>query len=161
MGLVQSCEICRLPVLEIEGQFNVLLPYYGRSDDPAFDLVGHVHSTCLSASPHRERWVEWTTTGLLRRGWRSVATVDGWNVLYSENHDDVSALHDSGSEIDFKRGELNKAKRCDGGAVVPRKEDWYYELEDEDIVESWKREIDRAGSVPLAKVIEDLGARIA
>jgi hypothetical protein len=70
MGRMPSCELCQLPVLELEGQFELLQPYYAPSDeDSASAIVGTCHTTCLAASPHHTKWVEWTVAGFLRRGY--------------------------------------------------------------------------------------------
>jgi hypothetical protein len=49
-----SCSICKLPVLELEGQFEILQGYYAESDvdHPAIEIAGWCHSPCLSSSEH-------------------------------------------------------------------------------------------------------------
>lgn len=47
---MNSCTVCHLPVLELDGQFKNLDSYYIESEDPAAGLAGECHSCCIASS---------------------------------------------------------------------------------------------------------------
>jgi len=62
MGDLENCEVCDRPVLELEGQLEILQPYYAESEDPDFAAApstraNHAPPTVrvlVSARPARE-----------------------------------------------------------------------------------------------------------
>jgi hypothetical protein len=157
MGRIEVCVLCTMPVLELDGQFEVLQPYDGRADDPAFEIVGTCHSTCLAASEHHPKWVNWMLGGFLRRGYERVGTAEGWQVLSMARTDDAVAVHETGCTVGFKRAMLKKGKRCDGGLLIPVRNEMYYELDEVELVASWQNQLSTSGSIALERVVQDLG----
>lgn len=59
MGKLPRCSVCKGSVLELEGQFEVLQPYYSNEPSPAQETAGWCHSSCLVDSPHSATWMKW------------------------------------------------------------------------------------------------------
>jgi hypothetical protein len=157
MGRIPSCELCQLPVLELEGQFRILQPYDAKSDHPASEIAGTCHTTCLATSPHHTKWAEWTITSFLRRGYTRGSLMEGWQLLSLTRVDDVVAVHESGCTVGYKGADLKNGKRRDGGLMLPERREMHYTLDDTELVARWQGQLASTGSIPLESIVQDLG----
>lgn len=155
------CSICQLPVLELDGQFENLEPYYAETDHPAAELVGECHSSCISTHEFGHIWYEWRvrnySTG---RGYRVATEQDDWSVLVHPRHAGFLAFHTSGfsviSEPRAKSGDTIAA--ADGGLLIPINEEFNLRLDNSEIVDDLKSTLMRDKEYPIPKLLSMLGA---
>jgi hypothetical protein len=157
---VNSCSICHLPVLEIDGQFENLEPYYADPDHEAAELGGECHSSCISANEHGRTWYEWRvrsySTG---RGYRLVAEEEGWSVLIHTRHPGLLAFHASGFSVASEPpSRSGHGTPTDGGMLVPVvDQEFNLRLDDVDIVATVKAGLKQQGHYPILSMLSLLG----
>ena len=79
---LSSCVACKLPVLELEGQFDKLDSYFLGDDGPPEESAGWWHLSCLRVSDVGRAW----QAARLRnyrdvRKFQIVAELPGWVVM--------------------------------------------------------------------------------
>ena len=156
MGELEKCRICRRPVLELEGQFEILQPYYLPPGDPALEISGWLHTTCLANSEHGKAWARQRVnhfTGV--RGYEVVHDTDDWTVLIDRRRRALLAFHRDGGSIVAENIEA-RVTPCDGGGTVEIERDSHLTLDDPAFVASLQQEITKQKRVPLAKVVDHL-----
>lgn len=142
---VLACTICRLPVLELDGQFENLEPYYLVPGEPAAALVGECHSVCLERSPHGPTWYRWRRDGYASgRSYVIAAEGDGWTVLRHRRLRALLAFHELGTSLA-------------AGLVLDVDEEFELALDDEAVIAEIKTGLRAVGRFPIARVIEALG----
>ena len=162
---LHACSICRLPVLELEGQFEFLQPYFTEEfDHPAFELAGECHSTCLARNEHGRTWSEWRvrhfSTG---RGYRLVGERGGWSVLVHPRFPEFLAFHVDGSSASGERpgkdrGRIVGAGRIvEGKVLVPFEEEFNLAYDDVALIGELQTQLARDGKYPVVRVLEALG----
>ena len=91
---MNSCSLCQLPVLELQGQFENLEAYYAEPQHAAAALVGECHSSCIAENIHGRIWHDWRVRGYsTQRGYRIAGEPDGWTVLVHKRHPELFAFH--------------------------------------------------------------------
>lgn len=156
---IPSCSICSLPVLELEGQFKILQPYFAPIGDehPAIAIAGWCHSTCLTKSEYGPKWYEWQLQHFLTRGYERAGDVDGWSVLQLSRTRDLLALRVDGTSVGASRKVGGHAGvRCDDGLCIPLNEEYNLELDDEVIIGGIKGHLQRDGEYPIIELCRDL-----
>lgn len=157
---MNSCSICKLPVLEIDGQFENLEPYYAEPEHEAAELVGECHSSCISAHEHGRTWYEWRarsySTG---RGYRLVAEQDGWSVLLHTRHPGLLAFHISGFSVaSAPPSRTGHGTAIDGGVLVPVvDQEFNIRLDDVDIVAIVQSGLKQQGRYSIQSMLSLLG----
>jgi hypothetical protein len=161
-----SCSICGLPVLELDGQFECLQPYFTEDfDHPAVKLAGECHSTCLVRSEHGRTWTEWRvrhfSTG---RGYRLVGEQGGWSVLVHPRLRGLLAFNVDGSSVGGERpgkhaGMVVGAGRVvEGGVLVPvEQEEFNLSYQDVAVIDELQAHLASEGKYPISRVLEALG----
>jgi hypothetical protein len=160
-----SCSICGLPVLELDGQFECLQPYFTEDfDHPAVKLAGECHSTCLVRSEHGRTWTEWRvrhfSTG---RGYRLVGEQGGWSVLVHPRLRGLLAFNVDGSSVGGERpgkhaGMVVGAGRVvEGGVLVPFDEEFNIAYHDVAVIDELKTQLAGEGKYPISRMLEALG----
>src|SRR5262245_54584477 len=126
---MNSCTICGFPVLELDGQFENLEPYYAESDHPAAELIGECHSSCISNSEYGQTWYEWRIRGYVTgRGYRVAGEIDGWSVLVHSRLAELFALHIDGCSVGAERSRTRKSeKTIDSGVLVRVDEEFNFQ----------------------------------
>lgn len=156
---MNSCTICQLPVLELDGQFENLEPYYAESGHPAADLAGECHSYCVAGSAYGRVWYEWrvrnyTTT----RGYRVAAEQDGWTVLLHKRHPEFLAFHASGISIGAERpAQRGREKIVDGGIVVAIDEEFNFASDDPEVTSELKSHLKKEHRYSILAMLSVLG----
>jgi hypothetical protein len=146
-------------VLELDGQFEILQPYYAESDDPALEIAGWVHVLCLASSPFRGTWVQWRIGHFTEaRGYEIVDDRDGWTILHDRRRGEIVAFHVDGATVDAARAE-GQAGRCDGGGYLWVERDSHLTIDDPAFVAAIQLELRAKQRVPLARVVDQLGIR--
>jgi hypothetical protein len=160
MGQFDRCTLCDLPVLELNGQYEALQPYFldDETEDAALESAGDVHSACLVHSPHRSTW----TRARLKhycsvRSYEVAAEIDGWTVLFMPRLGSTIALHADGPSLDIEKGARHRA--VSGGAVVSFEREWNLSFENQEFVASIQTELVRDKRVLLASIVDELGIR--
>ena len=156
---MNSCTLCQLPVLELDGQFENLEPYYVEPNHPAAELAGECHSSCIASSEYGSTWHAWRvhnySTG---RGYRVVAEQDGWTVLVHARHPELLAFHIDGSSVGGERASKNgDGKAVDGGVLVSVDEEFTLRCDDVALVDELKVQLKRDGRYPIARMLDALG----
>jgi hypothetical protein len=161
-----SCSVCGLPVLELDGQFEFLQPYFTEEfDHPAFKLAGECHSTCLVRSEHGHTWSEWRVRHFSTvRGYRLVAEQGGWSVLVHARLRELLAFHVDGSSVGGERpgkhaGMVVGAGRVvEGGVLVPvEQEEFNLSYQDVAVIDELQAHLASEGKYPISRVLEALG----
>jgi hypothetical protein len=163
MGRLPSCSGCSALVLELEGQFEVLQPYYSSEPNPAREIAGWCHSSCLIASPHRATWTRWMLehfTGV--RGYAEAGVFDGWHALQSRRHAEMLAVHENGGSVSIDVSVLKRAKRVDGGLLLPIQQEMNLEFAERDVVDLIKSKLESEGAIAIVEVLSalEIGDRI-
>lgn len=156
---MNSCTICQLPVLELEGQFENLEPYYAAPDHSAAELAGECHSSCIAGSEYGRTWYEWRVRGYsTARGYRIVAEQDGWSVLVHSRHPEFLAFHINGCSVGGDRSSKSRDEKVtDGGLLVSIDEEFNFACNDAAIIDKLKARLKRDGNYPITKVLDALG----
>jgi hypothetical protein len=158
MGTLEHCPICQQPVLELEGQFEVLQPYYARPGDPELTLFGEVHTVCLAGAPQRASWVHMLLRHFTEdRGYDTAGETDGWTVLCHRRLRESLAVHASGASIDVQADA--KISACAGGGTINLECDYHLTLPDRESIAALQCELTKHQRIPLARVVESLGIR--
>jgi len=157
---MNACSICDLPVLELDGQFENLEPYYAEPDHPAATLAGECHSTCIASHEHGRIWFEWKvrnySTG---RGYRLAAQEDEWSILIHTRHPGLIAFHVSGFSVTSEPPSRNgHGTPTDGGVLVPVVEkEFNLRLDDVEISATVKAGLRQQGQYSILSMLNMLG----
>lgn len=156
---LSRCVACRLPVLEIDGQFSKLDSLFIQNGSPPPATAGWWHARCLAESDAGPAWY----AARLRnyrdvRRFEVVAELAGFTVLRDPRRGKTLALARHGELIDLALGGRSQARAAEGGLIFPRSEDEFHlELEDASIVQAIKDALVTSGSYPLSAVLAALG----
>jgi hypothetical protein len=158
MGKLQTCTICAHPVLELEGQFEVLQPYYTDVAHPALEIAGWCHSACLIKSTHAATWQMWRVDHFMRvRGYVEIGPFGGWRVLRPQRPGRLMAFHSSGCSSRFEINALRLAPQLSGGSLIPLREEMHLEFADRALTDLMKDNLRSKGSISILEVIDGLG----
>jgi hypothetical protein len=159
MGKLENCGICRAPVLELDGQFELLQPYYVASGDPAPEVLGEVHTHCLATSPHGAAWARWRLrhfTGV--RGYEIAGIAEDWTILQDRRRRSLVALRGDGASIAVDRTDA-PATSCAGGGCLSLASDYHLSIDDPQFIAVIQHELTSQRRVPLATIVDHLGIR--
>src|SRR4051812_35778154 len=156
---MNACSICDLPVLELDGQFENLEPYYAEPEHPAAIIAGERHSTCIASHEYGHIWFEWKVRNYSTvRGYRIALEQDGWSVLVHKRHPEFLAFHASGFSVGGERPSRHgKATVVHDGLLVPIDEEFNLRLNDVDIVATVKAGLKQQGHYPILSMLSLLG----
>jgi hypothetical protein len=157
MGKLDDCPMCGKPVLELEGQFELLQSYFTDEDDPATQIFGEVHTTCFAASPHGATWTRWRINHFSTvRGYAPVGARDGWTVLTHPRLREVLGFHDSGASIAANHRDRDLALAEGGGSLLEESES-HITLADPEFTRSIQEELLDKNALPLRRITDHLG----
>jgi len=146
-------------VLELDGQFESLQPYFTEeTDHPAFKLAGECHSTCLARSEHGHTWSEWRVRHYSTvRGYGLVAEQDGWRVQVHARLGELLAFHVDGSSVGGERPGKHAGRVVEGGVLVPVEEEFNLSCQDVAVIDELQTHLASEGKYPISRVLEALG----
>jgi len=154
-----DCTGCGLPVLELEGQFELVQPYELQHDELPLDQAGCWHTACLLRSRFGPAWaaVRLRTYRDLRK-YDTLAELDAWTVLHHTQGDRI-ALGRTGELLRLASlGSRRRARKVLAGRVFACVDEGYnLELEDGSVIVGIREGFAAAGSYPLLGVCEALG----
>jgi hypothetical protein len=155
MGSLERCSICGDAVLELEGQFEMLQPYYADPAHPAAELAGEVHTTCLTATPQGPVWAGWRIASYLARGYAVTVEAAGWTVLRHVRLKELIAVHRDGASAVASQKDTGLAT-CDGGGTLIREREANLTLEDTAFIAAVQRDLEQSQHVPLSRIAQHL-----
>jgi hypothetical protein len=159
MGKLEDCRVCGRPVLELDGQFEVLQPYYAEPGDPALEIAGWLHTPCLAGSEYRQRWVRWRIKHFTEgRGYEISSDVGDWTVLRDRKRRSVLAFHKDGASVASTRSDA-RVTPCEGGGCIGVERDAHITIEDPEFIASIQQELTTQKQVAIAKVVDQLQIR--
>jgi hypothetical protein len=156
---LQRCPSCELPVLELEGQFEILDSLYTHNGFPPPETSGWWHAPCLATSGAGSVWYEAHLRNFRDvRRYQSVAELLNWTVVREPNRGKLLALGRNGELLDLSRGKRKSARAVDGGCIYPKVEEMFHlELDDMELVQAIQSGLLDTGSFPLLEVLKGLG----
>lgn len=150
-----SCVACRLPVLELRGQFTVLQPYLIEHDVPPPESAGAWHVTCLRLSLVGERWYQARLRSYVEiRGYELLARTGGWSVVRNPRTREVLAL---GADGDTLALDTAPARQIPGGAVHLVTEPSYGLEYDPPVIREVQSGLRATGRFPVRALADRLG----
>ncbi len=156
-----DCTGCGLPVLELEGQFELMQAHELESRELPAELAGWWHTACLIESSAASAWAA-VRQHMYRevRGYEVVAELDGWIVLQHARGDRI-AIGRNGERIGLAGlGSKKRSRKVPGGRVFTRVDDGYnLDVKERDVIPAIREGFAKAGSYPLLSVFELLGIR--
>lgn len=156
---MNSCSICQLPVLELDGQFENLQPYDGDTEHPAMELAGECHSSCISTHEYGRTWHDWRVRSYSSgRGYRVAGEPEDWCVLVHPRHPGLLAFHASGFSV--ARGAPTPRESVavvDNGILVSVNQEFNLALSDIEIVDELKAGLRSDGKYSILTMLNKLG----
>jgi hypothetical protein len=156
---LESCFICNLPVLELNGQFEKLDTYLLNEDDAAYqqNAFGWCHTSCLSKSNWGQFWTErrvWHLTKV--KGFSQVYSGTCLSVMQNPRTDERIALRSDGVSFNIKPSLLGHRKDYSGGILLPVFEEINLELDEPTLIHDIRDALVRVKYFPLQQLIEAL-----
>lgn len=159
MAKLENCSICGEPVLELEGQFELLASYLPGLDDDALTLSGEVHTSCLIASPMRAAWALAKIDYLQStQGLALLSQQHGWTILFHSRLRELVAVHDDGVSVEIA-GNGAPCTPCEGGGRIKVECDAHFSFSDRAFVSTVQTELTSKKRVPLSLFVDELGIR--
>ena len=154
---LSRCPHCKLPVLELEGQFSKLDSLYIHNGQPPAATAGWWHAGCLAGSDAAGPWYEARLRNFRDvRRYQEVAATPQWTVLREPNRGKLLALGRAGELLSLSRGRAG-AHPVPGGAVYPvHDEVFHLELDDAGLVQRIKDSLSSAGTFPVPALLEGM-----
>lgn len=157
-----DCTGCRLPVLELEGQFEHMQPYEVQNAELPPEQTGHWHTSCLIASPIGAAWatVRLRTYESVRK-YAVVEKLAAWTILAHAQGDKI-AIGSTGELINLTgigSKKKKQARKAPGGRVFPKVDEGYnLDLKDSAPIDAVRAGFASEGAFPLLTLYELLGA---
>lgn len=152
-----ACVACKLPVLQLIGQFEKLDSYYLEDGGPPRETAGFWHTRCLIESPHGPPWYAARLRNHVEvRRFERIAEVGTWTVV----RDSRSRAHlafSHGGELLHLDGARGKARKVEGGAVFPIVNEYNLELDDPDLIATIQHALVTNGTFPIPELITRMG----
>jgi len=154
---LSRCTHCKLPVLELEGQFSKLDSLFIGSGGPPPATAGWWHAGCLAGSEAAALWYEARLRNFRDvRRYQEVAATPGWTVLREPNRGKMLAFGRGGELLSLSRG-TKGARAAAGGAIYPvRDEVFHLELDDDGLVQRIKDGLVSTGAFPVPALLEGM-----
>lgn len=151
---LSTCVACKLPVLELDGQFDRLDSFFIRDGVPPAESAGHWHTSCLRGSNFGRAWREARLANYCGvRGFLSAAETAGWTVLRDPRGGRMLAIGRTGELFDLSI-DGRAGREVEGGIVTPRiEEQFHLEIPSADVIQAIKDGLQSMGTYPLTKVL--------
>ncbi|WP_428264101.1 hypothetical protein [Haliangium sp.] len=157
---LESCFLCRRPVLELRGQFTILHPYQLEEGDEAIEheAYGWCHLACLVGSEWGRLWHDRLRTHFLTvRGYHEVAEVGPMRVLQHPRTEDVVALDRDGVMLAFHPREAANKRAVAEGCLLRVRGEMNLEFDDAEQVALIRAALSEDGQFPLLRLVDMLG----
>lgn len=157
---LESCFICKHPVLELTGQFEKLDTYLLSEDDIAYQegAFGWCHASCLSKSTWGSFWAERRICNLTSiRGYSKLCNDGPLTVVYHPRTKEKIVLRSDGVSFTIDSSISVNKKDCSMGILLPVSEEINLELDESELVIRIRETLVKNKSFPLQRLIEELG----
>lgn len=155
---LSACVACELPVLELEGQFELLDSLFVSGGEPPELSAGEWHLSCLRTSAVGPSWQDARVRNFRdTRGFVPIAERNGWQVLRDPRRGKVLAFGTTGEMLNLSLGGRKNARTAPDGLVFPiSNPDFHLELDDRELVRELQETLVSKGAAPLELVLEKL-----
>jgi hypothetical protein len=125
---LDTCFICKRPVLEFRSQFEKLDTYLLKESDEAYQqgAFGWCHARCLSTSNWGAFWADRRIqhmTGIM--GFAKIGESDTLTVACNPRTGQVNVLRTDGISFTIMPSALDSKKDCPGGILLPVSNGFY------------------------------------
>ena len=156
---LETCFLCKRPVLELEGQFEKLDTYLLDETDTAYaqGAFGWCHARCLSASTWGKFWAERRIqhlTGVL--GYSMISEDNAQTALRHPHTGDMITVRADGVTFAISTSALTQKRDTRGGVLLAVSEEMNLEFDDPDLAQEIRDRLVRLGQYPLPKVVAAL-----
>jgi len=154
---LSRCTHCKLPVLELEGQFAKLDSLFIDNGNPPRGTAGWWHAGCLAGSDAAPLWYEARLRNFRDvRRYQEVAATPHWTVLREPNRGKLVAFGRDGELLNLSRGRKG-ARAVAGGAIYPAHDEVVHlELDDDGLAQRIKDALSSTGAFPLPALLEGM-----
>lgn len=154
---LSRCTHCKLPVLELEGQFSKLDSLFIHNGHPPPATAGWWHAGCLAGSDAAAAWYEARVRNFRDvRRYQEVAATPEWTVLREPNRGKLLAIGRNGDLLSLSRGRKG-ARAVAGGAVYPVLDEVFHlELDDQGLVQRIKDGLTSTGTFSVPVLLEGM-----
>jgi hypothetical protein len=159
------CVACALPVLELEGQFEVLDSYNLNESPIDPGSAGWWHSRCLTTSAVGSQWHELRLQNFVNeRGYRRVGDLPSWVVVQHPRTGEIVAFARDGRLVDLTGKNTSTATAVTGGSIYSvRERDFHLKLPhvaaNERTISAVQAALATSGTYPILELANDLGIR--
>jgi len=156
---LDSCFICKRPVLEFEGQFEKLDTYLLNESDDAYQqgAFGWCHARCLSTSNWGAFWAERRIQHMTKvMGFAKISETSTLTAVCNPRTEEVSVLRTDGITFSVRPSAFARKKDCLGGILLPVSEPIHLEFDDPKLACEIRDSLVKSRCFPLSKLVEAL-----
>jgi len=156
---LDSCFICKRPVLEFEGQFEKLDTYLLNESDDAYQqgAFGWCHARCLSASHWGAFWAERRIQHMTKvMGFAKINETSTLTAVCNPRTEQVSVLRTDGITFSVSPSAFDRKKDCPGGILLPVSEPMHLEFDDPKLACEIRDSLVKSRCFPLSELVEAL-----
>jgi hypothetical protein len=163
MGTLELCALCRDPVFEASGNYE-LLPEYcipaAMRETQEARVAGECHTSCLVDSGYGRCWSEWRSANLLERGMKQLETNSAeWFSVDSASRAlrTLTVLNRNGATVSVRVPvSMDQVLVRPCALCVPSEREWNL-VADEALVVWLQGELKRGNEASFVEVIERMG----
>jgi hypothetical protein len=156
---LDSCFICKRPVLEFEGQFEKLDTYLLNESDDAYQqgAFGWCHARCLSTSNWGAFWAERRIQHMTEvMSFVKSSKIGALTAIRNTRTGEVSVLRTDGITFSVMPSAFDRKKDCLGGILLPVSEEMNLEFDDPKLACEIRDSLVKSRCFPLSKLVEAL-----
>jgi hypothetical protein len=157
---LDSCFICKRPVLEFEGQFEKLDTYLLNESDDAYQqgAFGWCHARCLSTSNWGAFWAERRIQHMTEvMGFVKSSEIGALTAIRNPRTGEMIVLRRTdGITFRVRPSAFARKKDCLGGILLPVSENMHLEFDDPKLACEIRDSLVKSRCFPLSKLVEAL-----
>jgi len=156
---LDSCFICKRPVLEFEGQFEKLDTYLLNESDDAYQqgAFGWCDARCLSTSNWGAFWAQRRIQHMTEvMGFAKISETGTLTAIRNPRTGQVSVLRTDGITFSVMPSAFDRKNDCLGGILLPVSEEMNLEFDDPKLACEIRDSLVKSKCFPLSKLVEAL-----